>query len=105
MQYFNTNIQHKNIYSNGFQENYKSNKFAKSPFTNSVEKDIYITSEKKENNKNQKSKNIKTTLNKAVSEDGKTITYTSSGNGYDRAQYILTITIDTIQYDQAENVW
>ncbi|MBE6149881.1 MAG: hypothetical protein E7170_04090 [Firmicutes bacterium] len=49
--------------------------------------------------------NIKTTLNKAVSEDGKTITYTSSGNGYDRAQYILTITIDTIQYDQANNVW
>lgn len=49
--------------------------------------------------------NIKSTLNKTISSDGKTITYTSSGNGYDNATYKLTVTIDTIQYDQANNVW
>lgn len=49
--------------------------------------------------------NIKSTLSQSISADGKTITYTSSGNGYDNAQYVLTITIDTIQYDQANNVW
>ena len=31
--------------------------------------------------------------------------YTSTGNGYDNATYSLTIKIDTIQYDQAANVW
>lgn len=49
--------------------------------------------------------NISAKLVKKVSDDGKTITYTSSGEGYDNATYMLTITIDTIQYDQAENVW
>lgn len=49
--------------------------------------------------------NISAKLVKKVSANGKTITYTSSGEGYDNATYILTITIDTIQYDQAENVW
>lgn len=49
--------------------------------------------------------NIAATLNSSVSSDGKTITYTSSGNGYDNATYTLTVTIDTIQYDQASNVW
>lgn len=49
--------------------------------------------------------NIKSTLSKTISEDGKTITYTSSGNGYDDATYKLVVTIDTIQYDQANNVW
>lgn len=49
--------------------------------------------------------NIKSTLAKTTSADGQTITYTSSGNGYDDATYTLTIKIDTIQYDQAQNVW
>lgn len=49
--------------------------------------------------------NIKSTLTKTTSSDGQTITYTSSGNGYDNATYTLTIKIDTIQYDQAQNVW
>lgn len=49
--------------------------------------------------------NIVADLEKEVSSDGQTITYSSSGNGYDNAKYILTITIDTIQYDQANNVW
>lgn len=50
-------------------------------------------------------KNIDADLEKNVSADGQTITYTSSGNGYDNAKYVLTITIDTIQYDQAQNIW
>ncbi len=49
-------------------------------------------------------KNIKADLKQTISSDGKTITYTSTGNGYDNARYILTIKIDTIQYDQA-NIW
>lgn len=49
--------------------------------------------------------NIKATLNTDVSEDGKTITITSTGDGYDDAVYTLSIKIDTIQYDQAHNVW
>lgn len=49
--------------------------------------------------------NIVATLTKTESEDGNTITYTSSGNGYDNAKYTLTVRIDTIQYDQAKNVW
>lgn len=49
--------------------------------------------------------NIVATLTKTESADGKTITYTSSGNGYDDARYTLTVQIDTIQYDQANNVW
>lgn len=48
--------------------------------------------------------NIKTTLNQTISSDGKIITYESSGKGYDNARYVLTIKIDTIQYDQS-NIW
>ena len=49
--------------------------------------------------------NVISSLNKSVSADGKTITYTSSGDGYDNATYTLTIKLDTIQYDQANIVW
>lgn len=49
--------------------------------------------------------NIKSTLKETKSADGKTITYTSTGDGYDNATYSLTIKIDTIQYDQANSVW
>ncbi len=49
--------------------------------------------------------NIESSLNKSVSSDGKKITYTSTGDGYDGAQYTLTVKIDTIQYDQANNIW
>lgn len=48
---------------------------------------------------------IKASLNTNVSQDGQTITFTSTGNGYDNATYTLTVRIDTIQYDQAHNVW
>lgn len=50
-------------------------------------------------------KNIKADLKEFKSMDGKIITYTSTGSGYDNATYSLTIKIDTIQYDQAKNVW
>ena len=50
-------------------------------------------------------KNIKASLTKTESADGKTITYESTGASYDGAKYTLTIKIDTIQYDQANNVW
>lgn len=49
--------------------------------------------------------NIKATLNENVSADGKTVTYTSSGDGYDNATYTLTVRIDTVQYDAARNLW
>ena len=49
--------------------------------------------------------NIEASLKETVSSDGKTITYTSTGDGYDNATYTLTIRIDTIQYDQAANIW
>lgn len=49
--------------------------------------------------------NISANLTKTESADGKTITYKSTGNGYDNATYTLTVRIDTIQYDQAHNVW
>lgn len=48
---------------------------------------------------------IEATLIENISDDGKTITYSSSGNGYDNATYKLTIKIDTVQYDQATEVW
>ncbi len=48
---------------------------------------------------------VVSTLNENISADGKTITYTSTGDGYDNATYTLTVKIDTIQYDQASNVW
>ncbi len=49
--------------------------------------------------------NIESSLKQTVSADGKTITYTSTGDGYDNATYTLTIRLDTIQYDQANNIW
>ncbi len=49
--------------------------------------------------------NIVSSLSETVSQDGKTVTYTSTGNGYDNAQYILIVKLDTIQYDQADNIW
>ena len=49
--------------------------------------------------------NIKANLEEHVSDDGKVITYSSSGSGYDNAVYTLSVKIDTIQYDQANNVW
>ena len=46
--------------------------------------------------------NITSELVSTRSEDGKTITYTSSGDSYDNATYKLIIKIDTIQYDEAD---
>lgn len=43
-------------------------------------------------------------LSKTISDDGKTIVYESTGNSYDDAKYVLTITIDTIQYS-SNNIW
>lgn len=48
--------------------------------------------------------NTNTELSKTVSDDGKTIVYESTGNSYDDAKYVLTITIDTIQYS-SNNIW
>lgn len=44
-------------------------------------------------------------LKVSTSDDGKTITYTSSGDGYDNAKYTLVVRIDTVQYDFAHEVW
>lgn len=49
--------------------------------------------------------NTQATLSKSTSADGKTITYSTSGNGYDGAKYTLTLKVETIQYDQATNAW
>ena len=49
--------------------------------------------------------NIKASLSENISDNGQTITYSSTGEGYDNAQYILTIRLDTIQYDQSKNIW
>ena len=49
--------------------------------------------------------NIKSSLKETKSADGQTITYSSTGDGYDNATYSLTIKIDTVQYDQAKNIW
>ena len=49
--------------------------------------------------------NIKATLKESVSSDGKTVTYTSSGDGYDNATYTLTVRIDTVEYDAARHLW
>ncbi len=48
---------------------------------------------------------ITASLKETISQDGKTVTYTSTGDGYDNATYTLTIRIDTVQYDQANNLW
>jgi len=48
---------------------------------------------------------MEVTLDKTVSEDGNTITYTSSGRGYDDATYTLTVQFDTFQFDKANSVW
>ncbi len=49
--------------------------------------------------------NIKASLQENISADGRTITYKSDGNGYDNAQYTLTLKLETVQYDQAANIW
>ena len=51
--------------------------------------------------------NTTASLASTVQSDGvtTTVTYKSSGKGYDNAKYNLHIVIDTIQYDQASNVW
>ena len=49
--------------------------------------------------------NISASLERTQSTDGKIITYSSTGNGYDGAKYTLTIKIETIQYDKASYVW
>ena len=49
--------------------------------------------------------NVKADLKETISADGQTITYQSDGNGYDNAQYTLTLKLETVQYDQAENIW
>lgn len=49
--------------------------------------------------------NVNANLVANTSSDGKTITYTSTGDGYDDATYTLTVKLDTIQYDQATNAW
>ncbi|MBQ8901737.1 MAG: hypothetical protein IJY87_01560 [Bacilli bacterium] len=49
-------------------------------------------------------KNIKANLSESVSNDGQTITYTSTGDGYDAAQYTLKINIETIQYEN-NDIW
>lgn len=49
--------------------------------------------------------NINANLKETVSDDGKTITYESNGTGYDNATYKLTVKIETVQFDQANNIW
>ena len=49
--------------------------------------------------------NVVADIKETKSADGKTVTYTSTGKGYDDATYTLTITIDTVQYNQALTVW
>ena len=49
--------------------------------------------------------NTTTYLNEITSEDGKTITFTSNGGGFDDATYTLTVRLDTVQYDAARNLW
>lgn len=49
--------------------------------------------------------NIKATIKRTETNDNKTITYESTGDGFDGARYILTVSINTIQYDQANNIW
>ena len=49
--------------------------------------------------------NIKANLKETISDDGRTITFLSDGYGYDNAQYTLTLKLETVQYDQAENIW
>ena len=50
-------------------------------------------------------KDIKASLKRSESDDGQTIIYESTGDGYDDAKYILTVKIDTIQYDMASSIW
>ena len=48
--------------------------------------------------------NVISSLKETKSADGKTISYTSNGDGYDDATYTLTIKIDTIDYSQ-KSIW
>lgn len=45
------------------------------------------------------------TADVSCTEEGTTKSCVSSGNGYDGATYTLKVTIETIQFDAAENVW
>lgn len=48
---------------------------------------------------------VKASLKESVSEDGKTIYYTSTGDGYDNATYSLIVKMETVQYDAANSFW
>ena len=48
---------------------------------------------------------VKASLNESISEDGKTVTYTSTGDGYDNATYSLIVKMETVQYDAANSFW
>ena len=48
---------------------------------------------------------VNASLKESVSEDGKTITYTSTGDGYDNATYTLIVKIETVQHDAANSFW
>lgn len=48
---------------------------------------------------------VKASLKENVSEDGKTVTYTSTGDGYDNATYSLIVKMETVQYDAANSFW
>ena len=48
---------------------------------------------------------VNASLKESVSEDGKIITYTSTGDGYDNATYTLIVKIETVQYDAANSFW
>ena len=48
---------------------------------------------------------VNASLKESVSEDGKTITYTSTGDGYDNATYTLMVKIETVQHDAANSFW
>lgn len=56
-------------------------------------------------NKITLNENVKVDLVETVSEDGTTINYVSSGNGYDGATYNLQFKIETIQYNLADAIW
>lgn len=48
---------------------------------------------------------VKASLNESISEDGKIVTYTSTGDGYDNATYSLIVKMETVQYDAANSFW
>lgn len=48
---------------------------------------------------------IKAELKRTEENNGQTIIYESTGDGYDNAKYMLTIEIETVQYDMASSIW